>query len=44
MSGHDFFVKFRSVVRGYHVYKRVWTLVLGEHVPYVHCSNIPPIY
>ena len=35
MSGHDpFFVKFRSVVRGYHVYKRVWTPVLGEHALY----------
>ena len=44
MSGHDFFVEFQSVVRGYHVYKRVWTPVLGEHAPYAHCSNIPPIY
>ena len=29
MSG-DFFVEFRSVVRGYHVYRSVWTPVLGE--------------
>ena len=29
MSG-DFFVEFRSVVRGYHVYMSVWTPVLGE--------------
>ena len=35
MSGHDpFFVEFRSVVCGYHVYKRVWTPVLGEHALY----------
>ena len=29
MSG-DIFVDFRSVVRGYHVYRSVWTPVLGE--------------
>ena len=29
MSG-DFFVEFRSVVRSYHVYRSVWTPVLGE--------------
>ena len=52
-----FFVEFRSVAHGYHVYKRDWTsvAVLGEYVPYAHCSNIhrglrlrrfdkPPIY
>ena len=32
MSGHDYFAMFRSVVRGYHVYKRVWTPVLGEQL------------
>ena len=32
MCGHDFFVEFRSVVRGYHIYKRVWTPVLGEQL------------
>ena len=50
-----FFVEFQSVLRRYHVYKRDWTPVLGEHAPYAHCSNIhqglrlrrldkPPIY
>ena len=29
MSG-DFFVEFRNVVRGYYVYRSVWTPVLGE--------------
>ena len=30
MSGSDFFVEFRSVIRGYHVYKSIWTPALGE--------------
>ena len=29
MSG-DFFVEFKSVVCGYHVYRSIWTPVLGE--------------
>ena len=40
MSGHDLFVEFQSVVRGYHVYERVWTPVLGEHVPYARIAAI----
>ena len=37
-----FFVEFRSVVRGYHVYKRVWTPVLGEHAP-CRCMRIKKV-
>ena len=46
MSGHDFFVEFRSVnvVRGYHVYKRVWTPVLGEQLFTMLCMHIAAIY
>ena len=55
MSDHNFFVELRSVVRGYHVYKRDWTPILGEHAPYMRIAAIytngsafggstPPIY
>ena len=44
MSGYGFFLSSFEVVREYHVYKKVWTPVLGEHAPYAHYSNIPPIY
>lgn len=31
MSG-NFYVEFRSVIRGFHVYRSVWTPVLGEQL------------
>ena len=39
-----FFVEFRSVVRGYHVYKRVWTPILSEQLSTMLRMRIAAIY
>ena len=42
--GTTFFVEFRSVVRGYHVYKRVWTPILSEQLSTMLRMRIAAIY
>ena len=44
MSRHDFFCQVRSVVCGYHIYKRVWTPVLGEQLFTMLRMRIAAIY
>ena len=42
--GTTFFVEFRSVVRGYHIYKRVRTPILSEQLSTMFHMRIAAIY
>ena len=34
----DFYVEFRSVIRGFHAYRSIWTPVLGEIA--IDCASL----